>query len=373
MTVACVAHVLLLFCCAAKADELAASTATCSLPDGIADDGAHALELLQKTMEVDSQTMEVGLGPYSILKGIQASPGHPTWGFSHMPKCGGVSFLKQLVKGAVRLLPEGDGVEDAEVCHAKIEWQFKQKKVATGDQHYATFFREPRAQVYSQYLHMVAHNVKGWTKQNPDLNEVYGNVTTWLTHFAENRSTTFQEQSYAGEKKRTKLPGYNPVNMQSRFFECIDPNLQVDLAVSVPKDEPLPMGALKDRMEGYTFIGILERYQESICLFAFLSSDWRVMGKKSLPTYCDCQNKELWESFSGQHEDHGVRSHSVNDLSSHDLKMVDAISQRDAMLWRSAVKRFTSDIDKAERTTGTKILCDRQIVPGYMASASLLE
>jgi len=57
MTVAVVAYVLLslslsLSLCAANSDELAASSATCSLPDCIADDGAHALELLQKSMEV---------------------------------------------------------------------------------------------------------------------------------------------------------------------------------------------------------------------------------------------------------------------------------------------------------------------------------
>jgi len=58
MTVARVAYVLLSLCCAAKSDEFAASTATCSSPNCIADDGAHALELLQKTMEVDSQQVK---------------------------------------------------------------------------------------------------------------------------------------------------------------------------------------------------------------------------------------------------------------------------------------------------------------------------
>merc|ERR1740117_2156651 len=61
MTVACVAYVLLSLCCAAKSDEVAASIATCSSPDCIADDGAHALELLQKMMEVDSQQLKQSL------------------------------------------------------------------------------------------------------------------------------------------------------------------------------------------------------------------------------------------------------------------------------------------------------------------------
>jgi len=57
MTVAVVAYVLLslslsLSLCAANSDELIASSATCSLPERIADDGANALELLQKSMEV---------------------------------------------------------------------------------------------------------------------------------------------------------------------------------------------------------------------------------------------------------------------------------------------------------------------------------
>jgi len=55
MTVERVVYVLLSLCCTAKSDEVAPSTATCSSPDCTADDGIHALELLQKTMEVDSQ------------------------------------------------------------------------------------------------------------------------------------------------------------------------------------------------------------------------------------------------------------------------------------------------------------------------------
>ena len=61
MTVARVTYVLLSLCCAAKSDELAASAATCSFPDCIADDDAHALELLQKRIEVhDALTKSAG-------------------------------------------------------------------------------------------------------------------------------------------------------------------------------------------------------------------------------------------------------------------------------------------------------------------------
>jgi len=58
MTVARVAYVLLSLCCAAQSHEFSAPTATCSSPGCIADDGSHALELLQKTMEVDSQRVK---------------------------------------------------------------------------------------------------------------------------------------------------------------------------------------------------------------------------------------------------------------------------------------------------------------------------
>jgi len=52
MTIARVAYVLLSLCSAAKSDQFAASTASCSSSDGIADNCPQGLELLQKSMEV---------------------------------------------------------------------------------------------------------------------------------------------------------------------------------------------------------------------------------------------------------------------------------------------------------------------------------
>jgi len=52
MMVAHVAYAMLSLCCAAKSDEFAASTATCSSPDCIADD---SIKLLQKIVEVGSE------------------------------------------------------------------------------------------------------------------------------------------------------------------------------------------------------------------------------------------------------------------------------------------------------------------------------
>jgi len=68
MTVACVAYVLLSLCCAAKSDEFAASTATCSSPDCVADDDVHTLKLLQTRMKVDSQQVEANDEMVSFLK-----------------------------------------------------------------------------------------------------------------------------------------------------------------------------------------------------------------------------------------------------------------------------------------------------------------
>jgi len=53
MSVARVASVLLSLCCAAQSHEFVASLATCLSLDCIADDGTHALELLQRSAEVE--------------------------------------------------------------------------------------------------------------------------------------------------------------------------------------------------------------------------------------------------------------------------------------------------------------------------------
>jgi len=259
-----------------------------------------------------------------------ALPGHPTWGLVHCPKTAGSSF-REFMRS---ILPEGDGLVASEICHAEM--------VATAARRYVTFFREPRAHVYSQYLECTED---GWGKEilktntaNGISNDIFGDVSTWLAHFSADKNTTFDGGCY------------NPVNMQSRTLECSS-NLHHHLS---GEDWPLPIDVLRQRMEGYAFVGIVERYQESACLFVLLVSG-------SLPPYCDCEDHAMWKTFPGIHETHEVPSHHVDDLSKLDLKRIDDLTERDAKLWQGAVKRFISDIDKAEHKTGTRILCDRQI------------
>jgi len=269
-----------------------------------------------------------------------------TWGFVHIPKAAGMSFQEQ-IKG---LLPQGDSLVSCMFCcHAHMEQQLLQAGVAAAARRHAIMFREPQAIVYSQYLECVGemHDLGVQDISN----EMFSNVTTWLTHFADT-NTTFDGGCY------------NPVNLQSRVFECFDGqhhalkgNDRQHHALS-GNDRPLPIDVL---LEGYTFVGIVERYQESTCLFAFLASG-------SLPEYCDCEDHAMWETFPAIQITHGVKKHSVSDLSNHDVEMIDAITDKDVLLWQAAVQRFISDIDKAEQETGTRILCNRQIVSDYMAS-----
>lgn len=287
--------------------------------------------------------------PFQQQRPHHAWIGHPTWGFVHCPKAAGTSFLRQLIYPfGAPLLPEGDGLVDGEVCHAEMELQLKQHEVAPASQHYATLFREPRAHVYSQYLECIDSSVgKEILKANAERhisNDIFRDVTSWLTHFSAEMNTSFDGGCY------------NPVNMQARIFECSN-GLRHGLS---GKDRPLPIDVLYQHVERYKFVGIVERYQESVCLFAFLASG-------SLPKYCDCEDHAKWMTLPVMHEAHGVRGHDVQDLSEFDLKMIDALTEKDAMIWQAAVQRFISDIDDAEKETGTRILCDREIIPDYMA------
>ncbi|CAK9090855.1 Uncharacterized protein SCF082_LOCUS42839 [Durusdinium trenchii] len=94
------------------------------------------------------------------------------------------------------------------------------------------------------------------------------------------------------------------------------------------------------------------RYQSSLCLL-----HWRV--NQTLPSYCDCMDKQSWQSFQGHTENQNSTYHGeakLSQLSRKVLKEIDALTATDRFLYDFAWRRFVRDCDMVFQQSGKQIL-----------------
>jgi len=308
-------------------------------------EGSNGKALLQKarTLEQtriskDGVIAESG-SPYDFY--LEAEPNHTTWVFMHIAKSGGSSWVQNMQKDVLPGFLEGDGFLSQENCSHNLAQAVEGKRA-----NFTVMLREPRAHIYSLYMmscctmfgqtfgFKVAEDVAEREPQPPLLR----NVTAWLSWFSQTNVT---------EDFGTV---YHPLNFQARHFTCLgeDPH-----HVELP--EPTMDSIFAQFNSDYGFVGILERYQESMCLFVHMAT-----GK--LPAYCDCDDPESWDAFPERHEEYDSPPHDIADLTSDDIRMIDALTQQDTALYAEGVRRFIRKIDDAEQNHGVHILCDREII-----------
>eukprot|EP00440_Ansanella_granifera_P072813 gb/GFBE01079017.1/.p1 GENE.gb/GFBE01079017.1/~~gb/GFBE01079017.1/.p1 ORF type:complete len:339 (+),score=44.24 gb/GFBE01079017.1/:1-1017(+) len=260
----------------------------------------------------------------------RADSGHQTWLYMHIAKTGGQSLIKDLLNG---ILPTGDGLYAWEACHSFFERE--SERLAHGSS-FMTLLREPRSHVLSLW-HECAESPWGlWNTRFPR-DGTFENISLWLEHFSQ--SSTLKDFNC-----------YYPFNFQSRHF-IGDANCH-----HASTTEPPDLIDVLHQLDRYSFVGVTERYQESLCIFEEMTSG-------ELPHYCDCENKTAWDTFPTHSSTHGVSEHSTRDLTDADLQMIDNMTTVDLQLWKSAVDIFLLKVDKVEATHGTRILCDRQLLP----------
>jgi len=267
---------------------------------------------------------------------VNREPGRRGYFDFHIPKTAGTSF-----KADVHMvLPDGEGFWSRERC--LLEPDSPSKTPENGDEDVG-FFREPMAHVYSQFLEC-KYSVFG-QDHVPESERVHlENVTTWLKHFS-------------GGAERNDLNCYHPYNMQTRVMTC--KNSRPDF-LGVPGDgdshhytqEPSIDKALSN-LKSLFFFGLTEHYQASLCLFHAKTHD----KKSPLPTFCNCTNESAWNAFPEHRISHGVPSHSVDDLSQEDKRLIEELTQMDAELYREASEIFTQEISEVERSFDVKLVC----------------
>mmetsp|Transcript_86539 Transcript_86539/g.242342 ORF Transcript_86539/g.242342 Transcript_86539/m.242342 type:complete len:655 (+) Transcript_86539:161-2125(+) len=256
----------------------------------------------------------------------------------HTPKVAGVSFGIDLAS----ILPRGLTIDSHEGCFSDVE------KPRHG---VMMMVRAPRQHVYSQYAfcatssdngprHMQALMpgtfeawVRSWTALR-ERQQAFGNFTIG-PKTAYNDPWCFSTLPYAC---------YSPIDLQSQRLTC---RRAYDYPETIDSDLAIW------NMESAFFVGLVEAYQESLCL---------LHGKvqRSLPEWCDCSDREKWQSAPLHHHSHGVgdaSKHGVEDEPDEVLKMVDQLTTSDRLLYKQATKRFVHEVHAVERKFKMKILC----------------
>jgi len=145
---------------------------------------------------------------------------------------------------------------------------------------------------------------------------------------------------------------YTPWNMMSRALTCdaLSSHRANSLAEATPDIEQA-----RTNLERVNFVGIVELYSESMCLF-----EYRLM--QTLPVDCTCAHTDvLWEgsmkaTHKNHHEsggaalEHGKESHSTD-------AMLDKLTRIDVEIYQMGILRFVRDMAELQRRSGQRVVC----------------
>jgi len=217
-------------------------------------------------------------------------------------------------------------------------------------------FRSPRAHVFSQFLEckydwwgkIVTNN----TEFPRDGDDVLG-FSQWIQHFQvgpdDESARCVCDVSHwktCDCMRAADYNCYNPHNMQTRALTCTgESSIHSHHVFQDTGLVPSQHNALSE-LGKLQWTGILELYDESLCLFFYQSTG-------ELREHCKCGV----ESAETHHIAHSVPPHSVDDLSSETIELVDAVTTADRPVYKAAVLQFLRELRKVEKAEGVKILC----------------
>jgi len=236
---------------------------------------------------------------------------------------------------------------------------------------FATFLRVPRTQVVSQFFQLKNHggfctlNLQESGVENgaccenfPTARDDHHALKLWLNWYTEE---DWLPRSYplSNAAKDSKHVGnyfgscFTPWNMQSRALTC---KYRKSYRACMPSDAAPDLNETLKRLNEISFVGIVEFFSESMCVFAY-----RLTGV--LPEGCSCarNNAEEWigaQLKSKAYHRSGGRAFE-HDPSNFDA--VDKLTQVDVLLYRAGLLRLVRDMKQIELETGTKVLCAKKM------------
>eukprot|EP00404_Azadinium_spinosum_P000226 CAMPEP_0180420890 /NCGR_PEP_ID=MMETSP1036_2-20121128/2866_1 /TAXON_ID=632150 /ORGANISM="Azadinium spinosum, Strain 3D9" /LENGTH=253 /DNA_ID=CAMNT_0022426133 /DNA_START=181 /DNA_END=939 /DNA_ORIENTATION=- len=204
--------------------------------------------------------------------------------------------------------------------------------------HLITFVREPRAHVLSQFYECLddkwGHWVRSrWYSENNHsglVNQTFANFSSWIRYFA-----MAPDMLQTGD-----FNCYHPYNMQARSFICKAWGLELHHHRRWKWTYEHLLSTALANLQTTFFVGIAEHYQASVCLLL-------IKATEKLPAFCDCKDEASWAAFSSRKIVHGVRPHSVQDVSDDDIVLVDFLTSVDHVLYQVALKIFQAEISEA--------------------------
>ena len=150
---------------------------------------------------------------------------------------------------------------------------------------------------------------------------------------------------------------YNPSNMQTRAFSC-----KHHLWHNTDTEIKPTFELAKSRMKLFDFVGISERFRESLCVFS-------AVVRSTAPQWCNCSNTKAWTSFRGtRHRSGEYPDHRDSELTHAQRQAIQNLTSEDDKLYKFAMERFDAEIAKYEAQGILKMskeLCRRHNISYY--------
>ncbi len=232
----------------------------------------------------------------------------------------------------------------------------------------ATFVREPRAHVVSQYYHCKLSEDHAYARGlMPDT--IHEWVAAWAqsTH-KDTAALKAAPQCKDGDHGIRHVNGPTGSPLKGAPFCCYFPwNLQTQRLTCSRVDEHRPWQGRHNNLMPHVnvtlalenagkarFVGLVEMYQESMCLFVA-----RTAGAERMPAFCNCEDEEAWRQFNSTDVTHGGYVHpSPDDLPKGVLTLIDKLVQKDRQVYDAMRARFLEEVARVEAASGRRVLCD---------------
>lgn len=243
--------------------------------------------------------------------------------FTHIPKCGGVSFGSEM-----------EPKFNSHDCFATMKREGTMNVV---------FLRSPRKHVRSQ--HGECYFDPQWglkvTKNTlfPRTDNYTEDFSQWLHHFS------MLSENQIGPDHDFNC--YDPRELQTRYMSCLSAgSCEANHALV---GEPPSLEQALINLNDADFVGLTDFYHESICMLHY-------RREEELPVGCNCN--EAANKITHVHETHGVPNLS-DEWTADVIELVDSFTLLDRALFKHALNRFQRDLLEVEQKAGVPVLCDR--------------
>jgi len=259
-----------------------------------------------------------------IVKRLEASFSYTRWTLDeahfhhiHIPRVAGASWRNDVTK----IIPTTAKYSTEEKCFGESSGHLAM-----------VLFRKPLDQPLSIWQQCAHSSIHDWAKEL-----IPENFSTWIEAWDAIRQ----------DGVILAMCCASPVDMQSYRMSCPPGSITygTQRRVMAEADYDLALANMKKAF----FVGIMEAYDESFCLF-----EARVTG--SLPKYCNCDDEAMW-ARRPQLSKKRDQKLNVSIYPETTLRQLSELTSKDAQLYNEALKRFLFEVRTIESRYGRRFLC----------------